>query len=268
MINFVRAFLAIQDYAAGNGLSANETVLLLGLFRALNDRRFPAGMVGLSNNQLLVHTTFNGSHRDETLREARRRLEQRGVIRFAPPRERGGMPMYAILWDALGVETSSVALTGDTFPASAGKALETDGEGRETDDPEDGPQDGPQDGPESGPKNRPRLIYNNIPTVRTMGKGNREDEEPDSVYTAHARAALLRAYPGTAPPGHWPGQLAQAAHEYCLPADMMCEAIRQAAKRGAASPVAYAVQVMRDMYENGDRNRGLYLCRLMREGYY
>ena len=179
MINFVRAFLAIQDYAAGNGLSANETVLLLGLFRALNDRRFPAGMVGLSNNQLLVHTTFNGSHRDETLREARRRLEQRGVIRFAPPRERGGMPMYAILWDALGVETSSAALTGDTFPASAGKALETDGEGRETDEPEDGPQDGPQDGPESGPNNRPRLIYNNIPTVRTKGKGNREDEEPD-----------------------------------------------------------------------------------------
>lgn len=97
-INFIRAFTAIQDYASSEELSSNELVLLLALFRAMNDRYWPDGMVGITNNQLLVYTTFAGSKRDETLRQARARLVERGVILYTPGVAYKSRPEYGINW--------------------------------------------------------------------------------------------------------------------------------------------------------------------------
>lgn len=103
MINFVTAMLRFQDFAAREGMSAGEVMLFLAIFRVFNDRRWPAGAQAISNNELLVHTTFTGSGRDNTLRELRRKLAERGLIRFVPGDRRARQPEYAILWAALGM---------------------------------------------------------------------------------------------------------------------------------------------------------------------
>jgi len=103
MINFVRALLSFQDYSAREALSANEAMLFLALFRVMNDRKWPRGMQRITNNELLAHTTFYGSKRDDTLRETRKRLAERGLITFTPGDRRAKQPEYAINWEALGI---------------------------------------------------------------------------------------------------------------------------------------------------------------------
>jgi len=63
---------------------------------------------------------------------------------------------------------------------------------------------------------------------------------------------LREAYPGSYIPPHWPDQIARAAEEFEISDVMMRRAICRAAEAGAASPVAYAIEVMRDMAESGD----------------
>ncbi len=103
MINFVKAMLKFQDFAARRNMGGNDVMLFLAIFRVLNDRRWPKGMQEISNNELLVHTSFTGSGRDNTLREARRRLAELGLIRFTPGDRRAKQPEYAINWAALGI---------------------------------------------------------------------------------------------------------------------------------------------------------------------
>ena len=76
--------MRFQDWAAAEEMSANEVILFLAIARCINDRWWPDGPVGLTNNQILVYTTFHGSQRDRTLRETRKKLAERGIIRFSP----------------------------------------------------------------------------------------------------------------------------------------------------------------------------------------
>lgn len=112
MVNFVRATLAIQDYACREELSSNELSLLLAIFRVLNDQRFPEGMIEISNRRLLEKTTFNGSRRDWTLRETRQKLADRGVITFTAGDRRAQNPAYRINWEALGLAVEAESAAG------------------------------------------------------------------------------------------------------------------------------------------------------------
>jgi hypothetical protein len=115
MVNFVKAMLRFQDFAARRNMGGNDVMLFLAIFRVLNDRRWPVGMQEISNNELLVHTSFTGSGRDNTLREARRRLAALGLIRFTPGDRRAKQPEYAINWAALGIrEEEDTAMDSDT----------------------------------------------------------------------------------------------------------------------------------------------------------
>jgi|GEM_PF-5198375 len=159
-MNFVREFLALQDYAAENELTGNEVILLLSIFRVLNDKFWPAGMVAMGNNLLLSKTTFSGSKRDETLREARRRLAERGIIRFTPGEPHGALPTYCIVWEALHPEQADA-------PAAS-------------------PEDAPEITPEVTPKKRGetggeargfrggRGLNNNISVESVKNKNKRE----------------------------------------------------------------------------------------------
>lgn len=133
-INFVREMLAFQDYAAREELTANEVVLFLAIFRCHNDAYWPEGALAITNNALLARTTFCGSKRDDTLRETRKRLAERGLITFTPGEAYKARPTYAICWEELhrGEPENS--------------ALE--------DEPETAPEDAPEDTPEDAPKNR------------------------------------------------------------------------------------------------------------------
>lgn len=267
-MNFVREFLAIQDYIVENELSANEAMLLLAVFRVLNDRYWPEGMVAIGNNQLLAKTTFTGSKRDDTLREARKRLAERGILRFVPGQPHVSLPCYCIAWDVLHPE----------------------------DAPEVSPEHAPEVTPEVTPKNRGEMggeargvirgmdggrgIYNNISVYpqneNRNGKGKTETEPPepdDEDFNLHeemrarAREALAEEYPGGKIPVFWPVQLANFAIDANLDGKMMCHAIHAAAEGGAASPVAYAVEVMRDMANHGDKSYCDWIRRRTREGY-
>lgn len=265
-MNFVREFLAIQDYIVENELSANEAMLLLAVFRVLNDRFWPEGMVAIGNNQLLAKTTFTGSKRDDTLREARKRLAERGILRFVPGQPHVSLPCYCIAWDVLHPE----------------------------DAPEVSPEHAPEVTPEVTPKNRGetggeargvirgmdggRGIYNNISVYpqneNRNGKGETkppetvdEDELRLNELRARAREALTEQYPGAKIPEIWPTRLAVVAEECELDEKMLKCAIRAAARSGASSPVAYASTVMRDMFEHDDKTVKQYTIRRVREGY-
>lgn len=150
MINFIRAMLAFQDLAAREELTANEVVLWMAIFRCHNDAYWPEGALAISNNQLLARTTFCGSKRDDTLRETRRRLAERGLITFTPGEAYKARPTYAICWEALGIAPE--------------------------DSPEDALEDAPQDTPEDAPKKRGEMGgYNqniNINKNPAHGPGN------------------------------------------------------------------------------------------------
>lgn len=117
MINFVKAMLRFQDYAARKNMGGNDVMLFLAIFRVLNDRRWPRGMQGISNNELLVHTSFTGSGRDNTLREARKRLAALGLIRYTPGDRRAKQPEYTINWAVLGIreEEDTATDSGTVF---------------------------------------------------------------------------------------------------------------------------------------------------------
>lgn len=78
--------------------------------------------------------------------------------------------------------------------------------------------------------------------------------------------ALRECYPGGVPP-QWAGQIAGEAESLGLPSCMAIEAVEQAAKRGAASPVAYVLSVLRDMDDHGERSPAVYRRRIAKEGY-
>jgi hypothetical protein len=84
LVNYLKTLLRLQEWAAEEELSANEVILFQAVLRCLNDRYWPDGPVGLTNNQILVYTTFSGSQRDRTLRETRKRLAARGILTFSP----------------------------------------------------------------------------------------------------------------------------------------------------------------------------------------
>ena len=128
MINFVKAWLAFQDYAAREMLTANQRTFFEALFRVMNDRRWPEGMQKITNNELLVHTSFYGSHRDDTLREARKALADKGLIIYEAGDRRAKQPEYAINWAALGIQeeedTATDSGTGfgyENIPKNEGK---------------------------------------------------------------------------------------------------------------------------------------------------
>ena len=190
MINFVKAMLAFQDYAAREALSANEVVLFMALFRVLNDRRWPGGMQAITNNQLLAHTTFYGSKRDDTLREARGRLAGRGLIRFTPGERRNTIPTYAINWALLGMAEEG---GGDRQEAAPEPAPDNG--------PEAGPETAPEITPEIAPKNQSKnggkriYNYNTIPYPKTKTKTESEMERPRApAREAPPNAEEVRTY--------------------------------------------------------------------------
>lgn len=270
MINFVRAVLAIQDYAAREELDSREMCLLLAIFRCMNDLFFPDGMVEISNSRLLEHAAMNGSKRDDTLRAVRQRLADRGVISFRPGDRRRDKPAYRIHWDVLG-------LSADIAPKNQGKT-------------QDSGEIAPQIAPDNQGKKRGKGPVNNINNNRTPedtenGKPKRstgDDDDLDSRKDARARGKLItdngvpipdmraspeqsraagvalywlhECWPGGKFPAFWGDQIANAAHEFNVPEHMMGHAIRRAAEAGAASPVAYTIEIMRDMANNNVTN--------------
>ena len=172
-MNFVKAMLAFQDYAAREALSANEVMLFLALFRVMNDRYWPRGMQKITNNQLLAHTTFYGTKRDETLRENRQKLADRGLIAFAPGDRRAKQPEYRICWEALGLEE-----TEDGPRESAAESAEP------AFSPETAPEAAPDFAPEKRGKNGGTALYNNISQGENINKNGENSKRANPPLPA------------------------------------------------------------------------------------
>lgn len=94
-----------------------------------------------------------------------------------------------------------------------------------------------------------------------------DDDSYRKVLRARARGTLSSAYPSGNIPEIWIVQLADAALSRELCPALLDEAIMQAAEHGAASPVAYAITVMDDMYQHNDKTRQDYTRRKTLAGY-
>lgn len=278
MINFVRAVLAIQDYAAREELDSRELCLLLAIFRALNDLYFPEGMVEISSGRLLAIAGMNGSKRDDTLRAVREKLAERGVIEYRPGDRRSRKPAYRINWAVLG-------LSADIDPNKQGK---TQGKGEI--DPDFAPE-------KQGKKQGKTGYYNNYyyPQGETENGNRGMDDETSAAGEARAREglpckvsdimagphivmsdgapipdlrtspdqdkmtavalySLAESVPGLKAPPRLAQRLADVAREFNLSDRMLRAAILSA--ENANSPVAYAIGVMQDMAEHRDRTPG------------
>lgn len=296
MINFVKAVLAIQDYAAREELDSRELCLLLAIFRALNDLFFPDGMVEISSGRLLAIAGMNGSKRDDTLRAVREKLAERGVIEYRPGDRRSRKPAYRINWAVLG-------LAEDIDPKKQGK---TQGKGEI--DPDFAPEKqgktqnsadiAPDFDPEKqGKKQGKTGYYNNYyyPQGETENGNRGMDDETSATGEARAREALphrisdimagkhlvmsdgvpipdLRTSPeqdkmtavalyslAESVPGlNAPPRLAQRLADVAREFNLSDRMLRAAilSAENANSPVAYAIGVMQDMAEHRDRTPG------------
>lgn len=101
MRNFVSDMLAFHEWAMAEELSANEIALFIAIFFVMNERRWPEGPVGITNNQLLAHCPFYSTKRDDVLRETRESLAKRGVLRYEKGEAFRARAQYEILWDVI-----------------------------------------------------------------------------------------------------------------------------------------------------------------------
>lgn len=143
MRNFVRDTLALQDCMIREELTANEYILLMAIYRIWNDRRFPDGPLAIGLNQLLSFTSFNGSRRDNTLRETRDKLAARGLLRVEKGAKGESKATYEIIWDAV--------LGQD----QGGEASEPE----DTASPEDAPEGAPEDAAQSASQSAAQSAY-------------------------------------------------------------------------------------------------------------
>lgn len=295
MINFVRAVLAIQDYAAREELDSRELCLLLAIFRALNDLYFPEGMVEISSGRLLAIAGMNGSKRDDTLRAVREKLAERGVIEYRPGDRRSRKPAYRINWAVLG-------LAEDIAPKKQGK---TQGKGEIDPDFAQEKQGKTQNSADIAPDFDPEKqgkkqgktgYYNNYyyPQGETEN-GNRGLDDEGSTATSRAREGMpckvsdimagkhlvmsdgvpipdLRTSPDqdkmtavalyslaeSVPGLNAPPRLAQRLADVAREYNLSDRMLRAAilSAENANSPVAYAIGVMQDMAEHRDRTPG------------
>ena len=114
---------------------------------------------------------------------------------------------------------------------------------------------------------KPNESYKDKDNDKDKENNLNDDEMSSKDLHACAREALSEAYPSTRIPEIWADQLTAAAQEYNLTRDMLREAILQASAHGAASPVAYALAVMQDMYAHAETSIFEYSRRIRDEGF-
>lgn len=154
MRNFVTDMLRFWNYASSNGLTANEVILFQGLFQVFNERHWPDGPQAISTNHLLDKTTFHSTKRDDTLRDARQKLADRGLISYEKGVAYRSFPTYTIHWEVFA--------------------------------PEDTPDDAPEHAPEDTPKNRGMLGGINK-TINEKGNG----VSPSPVSDTHTQSGVV-----------------------------------------------------------------------------
>jgi len=163
VINFVKAWLAFQDYASAEELSSNEVILFMAIFRCFNDHRWPDGALGITNNQLLNHTTFNTTKRDDVLRETREKLAERGLITYTKGVVYKSRATYAINWSML----------LDDAPETA---------------PETAPKDAPENGDDLGVVSGGYIIENKNENVNSVPDPDDEEHTQDDSQLSFNRA--------------------------------------------------------------------------------
>ena len=98
IVNIVREYGRFIEYAADEGLTANEMVLWYALMHIFNARAdgqdWPGDFIRISNDRLL---TFCPMGLDSLIR-ARNRLKQKGLIDFIPGDRRKSNPSYKMFY--------------------------------------------------------------------------------------------------------------------------------------------------------------------------
>lgn len=108
-INYIKENRMFLTFSARNQLSANEIILWHALFEMMNQHSvgtlWPDAPVPISNASLLALTCFGqGASAVETLRRARGKLVQRGLLQYTPGKKRIYAPSYLLLYLSLDKE--------------------------------------------------------------------------------------------------------------------------------------------------------------------
>lgn len=94
IVNYVQENEAFIEYAADNGLTANEILVWHALFHIMNQRAngkyWPDGFIRIKNDRVLLYSTI----KFDAMARARNSLAQRGLIAFKPGKKNADIPMY------------------------------------------------------------------------------------------------------------------------------------------------------------------------------
>ena len=230
-VNYVRENIAFMEYASDERLSASEQLLWHALIHLMNQRAngsdWPEGFVSIPNARILFYAPFG----EDTLTSARNRLKQRGLIDYVPGKKNKQAPQYKMIYFSAELSTDNAQNVG-SFPEISGN---TRGNA----------QGNTRGNIQGNAQGNPYGI-----NVNLYGNPNRspnvceEDDEQLQLLEA-ARRAYHDAF-GCEPTGAEIRLMTEGATGRDMSAQMLAEAIRQAAAAHASYPAMYVLRLLQD----------------------
>ena len=248
IVNYVLEHTRFIEYASDEGLSSSERLLWYALMHCMNQRAqgnvWPDEFIRIGNDRLLLLTPM----KFDSLAKARNGLKQRGLIEFVPGDKNKKPPQYRMIY----FYPKYVAPATDKDGAES-NPKKTDNYGYNM-----GYNHGDNHGDNHGGNVGDIYINNTIDgTIPQLNQDQEEDDETNNI-TSHTRERIRQAWKsayGKEPsPAMLEAVLFRGVSVCHFDLDVVCEAVKMAALRGADSPVDYILKLFRDWDRQKIRN--------------
>lgn len=251
IFNYVREHRRFIRYASDNKLTSGERILWYALVEIINEEsesnQWTDEFIRISNNRVLMYCDPMG---EDTMFRARNALKQRGLIDFRPGNRNKENPAYRVnLFYPDGCPQNTGKNT-ESYPHFAGNIWGN----------VHGNIQGNMMGNTQGnARDNVRGIYPNQ-NVNSIHKGFWDEDDEDELnddetaredhpdFSGLIRDAFVMSL-GRKPTPEQMKLLARPGVHLGFSAEMIAEAIRIAAQRGAGDPVRYALTVLQDWWD-------------------
>lgn len=230
-VNYVREHMAFIEFASDKNLTGNERTFWYALIHEANRRAngsdWPEDFISIPNSRLLALVPFS----ENKIPELRNRLRQLGLIDFRKGDRNKRAPEYKIIY----------------FSAELSTGYEQDGESYHRNGGNFGGNFGGNNG--SKPGGNLGSCFGN-PIINLNDKPNRkpnayQDDDELLELKEGARRAYVRGF-GCEPTEAETDMMARGALSRSMSAEMLGEAIREAAAAHAAYPMMYVLTLLSD----------------------
>lgn len=234
-VNYVREHMAFIEFASDKNLTGNERTFWYALIHEANRRAngsdWPEDFISIPNSRLLALVPFS----ENKIPELRNRLRQLGLIDFRKGDRNKRAPEYKMIY----------------FSAELSTGYEQDGKSYHRNSGNFGCNNGSNLGSNNGNKPGGNLgSYFGNSIINLNDKPNRkpnayQDDDELLILTESARRAYVRGF-GCEPTETEANMIARGALSRSMSAEMLGEAIREAAAAHAVYPAMYVIKLLGD----------------------